>query len=99
MAIPQDYLSRVYAGVLGKIIGVYLGRPIEGCSFERLIKEFGEVTYYIHHTRKLPLIVTDDDITGTFTFLRRPSRTGSWHAALLRRAFRPQWPYPTGQSA
>jgi hypothetical protein len=30
MAIPIDYAERVYAGVLGKIIGVYLGRPFEG---------------------------------------------------------------------
>ena len=27
MSIPADYLERVYAGVLGKLIGVYLGRP------------------------------------------------------------------------
>ena len=27
--IPNDYEERVYAGVLGKIIGVYLGRPFE----------------------------------------------------------------------
>ena len=26
MALPPDYLERVYAGVLGKLIGVYLGR-------------------------------------------------------------------------
>jgi hypothetical protein len=30
MPLPNDYLERVYAGVLGKIIGVYLGRPFEG---------------------------------------------------------------------
>ena len=30
MSLPSDYLERVYAGVLGKIIGVYLGRPFEG---------------------------------------------------------------------
>ncbi len=29
MPVPSDYLERVYAGVLGKIIGVYLGRPVE----------------------------------------------------------------------
>jgi len=28
MPIPNDYTERVYAGVLGKIIGVYLGLPI-----------------------------------------------------------------------
>ena len=29
MPLPADYEERVYAGVLGKIIGVYLGRPFE----------------------------------------------------------------------
>ncbi len=72
MSIPSDYESRVYAGVLGKIIGVYLGRPFEGWTYQRIMHELGEVDYYVneriaHHP---PLIVTDDDISGTFTFLR-----------------------------
>jgi len=72
MPLPVDYPERVYAGVLGKIIGVYVGRPFEGWTYERILRELGEITYYVNH--KLPwnppLIVTDDDITGTFTFLR-----------------------------
>ncbi len=28
MFLPADYNNRVYAGVLGKLIGVYLGRPL-----------------------------------------------------------------------
>lgn len=70
MTIPHDYLERVYAGVLGKIIGVYLGRPFEGWSFERIERELGEINYYVHEHLDVPLVVTDDDITGTFTFLR-----------------------------
>jgi ADP-ribosylglycohydrolase len=70
MAIPDDYLERVYAGVLGKMIGVYLGRPIEGWSYERITRELGEINFYVHERLGLPLIVTDDDISGTFTFLR-----------------------------
>ena len=27
--LPADYAERVYAGVVGKVIGVYLGRPFE----------------------------------------------------------------------
>ena len=68
--LPQDYAERVYAGVLGKIIGVYLGRPFEGWSYERIMQELGEIWYYVHEKRGVPLIVTDDDISGTFTFLR-----------------------------
>ena len=70
MPIPSDYAERVYAGVLGKIIGVYLGRPFEGWDYEKMVSEFGEVDYYVNEKRKVPLIVTDDDISGTFTFLR-----------------------------
>src|SRR5512135_2487998 len=68
--IPSDYEDRVYAGVLGKIIGVYLGRPFEGWTYEKIMAELGEVYYYVHEQLKVPLIVTDDDIAGTFTFLR-----------------------------
>ena len=70
MALPPDYVERVYAGVLGKIIGVYLGRPFEGWTYERILKELGPVQYYVHERLGKPLVVTDDDITGTFTFLR-----------------------------
>ena len=70
MPIPYDYPERVYAGVLGKIIGVYLGRPFEGWTYERIMAELGEINYYVHEKRHVPLIVTDDDISGTFTFLR-----------------------------
>lgn len=68
--LQEDYAERVYAGVLGKIIGVYLGRPFEGWSYERIMQELGEIWYYVHEKRGVPLIVTDDDISGTFTFLR-----------------------------
>ena len=70
MSLPVDYTERVYAGVLGKIIGVYLGRPFEGWPYERILSELGEINYYVNEKFKLPLILTDDDITGTFTFLR-----------------------------
>ena len=70
MATPGDYVERVYAGVLGKLIGVYLGRPFEGWTYERIMAELGEVDTYVHERFGMPLIVTDDDISGTFTFLR-----------------------------
>ena len=68
--LPADYAERVYAGVLGKIIGVYLGRPFEGWSNEAIEKRLGEIDYYVHDKLDVPLIVTDDDISGTFTFIR-----------------------------
>lgn len=68
--IPEDYVERVYAGVLGKMIGVYLGRPFEGWTYEQISKQLGEINGYVHEQLGKPLIITDDDITGTFTFLR-----------------------------
>jgi ADP-ribosylglycohydrolase len=70
MPVSNDYVERVYAGVLGKLIGVYLGRPFESWSYDRIRAELGDVTYYVHERFGVPLIVTDDDISGTFTFLR-----------------------------
>lgn len=68
--LPSDYEERVYAGVLGKLIGVYLGRPFEGWSHDAISRRWGEIRGYVHADQGVPLIVTDDDITGTFTFVR-----------------------------
>jgi ADP-ribosylglycohydrolase len=70
MFTSSSYLERVYAGVLGKIIGVYLGRPFEGWTHDRIETELGEIWNYVHEQLGVPLVVADDDISGTFTFLR-----------------------------
>ena len=70
MKLDKQYEEQVYAGVLGKIIGVYLGRPFEGWTYERIMEELGPINYYVNDKLKKPICVTDDDITGTFTFLR-----------------------------
>lgn len=62
--------EKVYAGVLGKLIGVYLGRPIEGWPYEKIQEEFGDVYHYVNRQVGVPLIVADDDISGTFGFFR-----------------------------
>jgi ADP-ribosylglycohydrolase len=74
-ALPADYTERVYAGVLGKIIGVYLGRPFEGWRHRRIMDELGEIRYYVNDRHDIALknhrlVVTDDDITGAFVFPR-----------------------------
>jgi hypothetical protein len=74
-AIPDDYAERVYAGVLGKLIGVYLGRPFEGWTYERIMQELGPINFYVNERRDVALrshhlVVTDDDISGTFAFPR-----------------------------
>ena len=80
-SLPHDYAERVYAGVLGKMIGVYLGRPFEGWTYERILSELGPVNYYVHDRRDVALrnhqlVVTDDDIAGTFAFPRALADNG-----------------------
>jgi len=75
--LPADYLERAYAAVLGKLIGVYLGRPFENWTYRRIVEELGEIEYYVHDRLDCPLIVTDDDIAGTFTFIRALEEHGA----------------------
>ncbi len=62
MTLLLDYTERVYAGELGKIIGVYLGRPFECWTYQRIMAELGEINYYIHEQCSSLLVVTDDNI-------------------------------------
>ena len=70
MKLNHNYLEKVYSGILGKLIGVYLGRPFEGWTYKKIIRELGHVKYYVNDKFNLPVVVTDDDISGTFTFIR-----------------------------
>jgi len=65
--IPADYIERVYAGWLGKVIGVRHGGNIEGWSYERIMEVYGEITGYIHHFKNF---AADDDLNGPMFFLR-----------------------------
>ena len=67
MPLPPKYGEQVYAGVLGKVIGVYLGRPFEGWDRKALEAKWGLVDRYVHEDQGVPLVVSDDDISGTFT--------------------------------
>jgi ADP-ribosylglycohydrolase len=69
-ALPPDYSERAYAAVLGKLIGVYLGRPFENWTYQRIMRELGPIEDYVHERLNCPLVVTDDDVAGTFTFIR-----------------------------
>ena len=69
-ALPPNYGERAYAAVLGKLIGVYLGRPFEGWTYQRIMRELGPIEGYVHERLNCPLVVTDDDVAGTFTFIR-----------------------------
>ncbi len=64
------YKKSVYSGVLGKIIGVYFGRPVEGWTREQIRERFGLVNRYVNEELDMPLHLPDDDLSGTFAFIR-----------------------------
>ena len=76
MGLSKAYRDKIYAGVLGKMIGVYLGRPVEGWPYQSIRDRFGEISYYVNQELDLPLIVADDDLSGTFAFFRTMEDNG-----------------------
>ncbi|MFC4598609.1 ADP-ribosylglycohydrolase family protein [Cohnella hongkongensis] len=65
--IPDDYPERVYAGWLGKVIGVRHGGNIEQWTYEQIARTFGEITTYLHQFKNF---AADDDTNGPMFFLR-----------------------------
>lgn len=65
--IPNDYVQKVYAGWLGKVIGVRLGAPIEGWAYEKIRKTLGRPDGYIVDYNDF---ASDDDTNGPVFFLR-----------------------------
>ncbi|ANE45173.1 crystallin [Paenibacillus swuensis] len=65
--IPADYIEKVYAGWLGKVIGVRHGGNIEQWSYDRIERTFGEITGYLHQFKNF---AADDDTNGPMFFLR-----------------------------
>lgn len=65
--ISSDYMERVYAGWLGKMIGVRLGAAVEGWEYERIRQLYGELTDYPATYKHF---AADDDINGPLFLLR-----------------------------
>ena len=76
MPTIHDYEKQVYAAVLGKTIGVYLGRPFEGWNKKAIEAKWGQIDRYVHEDRNVPLVVADDDLSGTFGFVRALEDSG-----------------------
>ena len=61
MELNKTYEDKVYAGVLGKVIGVYLGRPFEGWHYDRIVEELGPSNYYVNDKLNFPSCYNDDE--------------------------------------
>ena len=69
MLSELQILEKIYAGFIGKAIGVRLGAPVEPTiwSYERIQKTYGEVTQYL---RDFKNFAADDDTNGPVYFIR-----------------------------
>lgn len=69
MLSVTDISDRIYAGILGKAIGVRLGAPVEPTIWtqERIRDTYGEITEYLHDFRNF---AADDDTNGPVYFTR-----------------------------
>ncbi len=65
--LPANYDEQVYAGLLGKVIGVQYGGPIEGWTDDRIWETYGELTGYVRHYHYFR---PDDDLSGPMVFIR-----------------------------
>ena len=74
----ENYEQKIYGGVLGKTIGVYIGRPFEGWYKEAIEARFGKIDRYVNEELGAQLVITDDDLTGTFTFMRILEDSGAY---------------------
>lgn len=67
--LPEDYRARVYAGWLGKCIGVRLGVPVETWTYQEIADHVGEVQRFI----PLPpgkIFKPDDDTAFPMVLIR-----------------------------
>ena len=69
MLSNNEILNRIYAGFLGKAIGVRLGAPVEPTlwTYERIRDAYGDITEYVRDYKNF---AADDDTNGPIYFIR-----------------------------
>lgn len=67
--IPHDYEARVYAGWLGKCIGVRFGAPLENWTYEEIRDNLGELTFYLREDQG-KIFKPDDDTSLPMILIR-----------------------------
>lgn len=65
--MKETYIEKIYAGFLGKLIGIRYGAPIEGWTYEQIRDIYGELDDYIVDYRDF---AADDDSNGPCFFIR-----------------------------
>ena len=47
MQMRPEFIEKIYAGWLAKIIGIRLGAPIEGWTYDKIRNAFGDLYHYL----------------------------------------------------
>lgn len=79
--LNEKTIHDIYAGWLGKTIGVRLGAAIEGWTYERIQAVYGELTHYPVDYKNF---AADDDTNGPLFFLTGLEQAGSADAMTPR---------------
>ncbi len=73
----EDTVERIYAGWLGKIVGIRLGAPVEGWTAEKIADVYGETwNYPVDYN----VFAADDDSNGPVFFIRALKDSGHGEA-------------------
>lgn len=73
--IPPDYAERVYAGWLGKCVGVRFGAPLENWTYDEIRANLGELTGYVSEDRG-KIFKPDDDTAVPMILIRALEDSG-----------------------
>lgn len=73
--MKTEYIEKIYAGWLAKMIGIRLGAPVEGWSYEQIKDIYGKPDHYVVDYRDF---AADDDSNGPIFFLRALEDGGNW---------------------
>lgn len=71
----KQTVERIYAGWLGKLIGVRLGAPVEMWSSEQILEKYGEQAGYLKDYHEF---AADDDTNGPTFFIRAMEDSGRY---------------------
>lgn len=72
--MKKEYIEKIYAGWLAKIIGIRFGAPIEGWTYEKIRNIFGD--HLDHYPADYINFAADDDSNGPLFFLRSLEDSG-----------------------
>jgi ADP-ribosylglycohydrolase len=76
--LPADYEARVYAGWLGKCVGVRFGAPLENWTYDEILDNLGELDWYVREDSG-KIFKPDDDTAMSMIEIRALEDNGVPH--------------------